>query len=107
MIEEEHQNYAKHSKADSSKSVSFKPKPTSQQELYIMIEDYLQSHVFLPCKPIQKRHLKWTKQERNHCYITKDLVSKTAISEPSLKTNLKTQMDPSLPFAGGLPTCDL
>ena len=59
LIEAERSNYSKRSK---TKTVSFKKNSKSQEELNVMIEDYLSSRI-LPrsVKPIVKRSMKWTK----------------------------------------------
>ena len=93
MIKEERNNYAKRNKSNSPKKVSFKPKPTSQQELQVMIEDYLQSCIFPPRKPVRKRHLKWTKPKSKYCCISKNPVSETVIPETPSKPDPKAKLD--------------
>ena len=63
-----------------------------QQELHLMIEDYLQSRIFPPRKPVRKRHLKWTKSKPKYCCISKDPVSEKIPSKPDSKANLDSDI---------------
>ena len=59
LIETERSNYTKRSK---TKTVSFKKNTKSQEELNVMIEDYLATRIYpKSIKPIVRRKMKWTK----------------------------------------------